>query len=100
MPVDATAPVNPAASAKGTVNPSDIPITMSRTAAVAVKCFSTCSTDGILDSLSASNISDCPYPSPQPGAYNYGAGTTIQEVHYDRNFYRTRSRSSDDFHAS
>ena len=46
--VDATAPVSPAASANGTVNPSDIPITMSRTAAVAVKCFSTCSTDGIL----------------------------------------------------
>src|SRR5580700_11497230 len=50
--VDAAAPVSPAASANGTVSPSDIPITMSRTAAVAVKCFSTCSTAGILDSFS------------------------------------------------
>ena len=98
--LDATAPVNPAASANGTVNPSDIPMTMSRTAAVAVKCFSTCSTDGILDSLTASNISGCPYPSSPAGAYNYGAGTANQEVHYDRNFYRTRSRSSDDFHTA
>ena len=43
----AAALVSPAASANGTVSPSDIPITISRTAAVAVKCFSTCSTDGM-----------------------------------------------------
>src|ERR1700678_4028086 len=36
------APDNPAASAKGTVNPSDIPITTSRTVSLAVKCCSTC----------------------------------------------------------
>ena len=36
-PVCATAPVRPAASANGTVSPSDIPITMSRTVALAVK---------------------------------------------------------------
>src|ERR1700684_2109796 len=56
MCVDAIAPVNPAARANGTVRPSAIPITMSRTAAVAVKCFSTCSTDGIFGSFEASNF--------------------------------------------
>src|ERR1700760_509305 len=34
------APVKPAASAKGTVRPSDIPMTISRTVALAVKCCS------------------------------------------------------------
>src|SRR5581483_5183761 len=48
MPLDSTAPDRPAASAKGTVRPSDMPITMSRTAAEAVKCFSTCGVCGIL----------------------------------------------------
>src|ERR1700726_948691 len=56
MPVDAIAPVNPAASANGTVRPSAIPMTMSRTAAVAVKCFSTCSTDGIFRSSQTSKF--------------------------------------------
>ena len=41
------APERPAASAKGTVKPSDMPITMSRTTAEAVKCFSTCGVCGI-----------------------------------------------------
>ena len=50
----ATALGSPAASAKGTVRPSDIPMTMSRTAAVAVKCFSTCSVDGIFAPLRSS----------------------------------------------
>src|SRR6476659_6769244 len=40
-------PVRPAASANGTVKPSDIPITMSRTVSPAVKCFSTCGVRGI-----------------------------------------------------
>src|SRR2546422_11519302 len=39
--VVATAPESPAASANGTVRPSDIPMTMSRTVLPAVKCFST-----------------------------------------------------------
>src|SRR5579864_2991010 len=43
-----TAPVNPAASAKGTVRPSAIPMTMSRTTSVASKCFSTCGVKGTL----------------------------------------------------
>src|ERR1019366_9106130 len=47
MPLDSTAPDNPAARANGTVRPSDIPITMSRTASVEVKCFSTCGVCGI-----------------------------------------------------
>src|ERR1022692_2672874 len=47
MPVASTAPDNPAARANGTVRPSDIPITMSRTASVEVKCFSMCGVCGI-----------------------------------------------------
>ncbi len=43
-----TAPDNPAARANGTVNPSDMPMTMSRTVSPAVKCFSTCGDVGIL----------------------------------------------------
>src|SRR5271165_6499866 len=42
-----TAPDNPAARAKGTVNPSDMPITMSRTVSDEVKCFSMCGVCGI-----------------------------------------------------
>src|SRR5438093_13279375 len=38
--VRSTAPESPAAKAKGTVSPSDIPMTMSRTVSPAVKCFS------------------------------------------------------------
>ena len=40
MAFEATAPERPAARANGTVKPSDMPITMSRTEAEAVKCFS------------------------------------------------------------
>src|SRR5712691_243770 len=47
--VDSTAPDRPAASAKGTVNPSAIPITMSRIVSEAVKCFSTCGVWGTGD---------------------------------------------------
>src|SRR5271156_6976362 len=68
------APVSPAASANGTVRPSDIPITTSRTAAVAVKCFSTCSTDGIANSSARSSawIISTVFAGSRPGAYNYG----------------------------
>src|SRR5688572_20273256 len=51
MPAVATAPVNPAASAKGTVRPSAIPITISRTTAPAVKCRSMCLVCGIWETL-------------------------------------------------
>src|SRR5216684_7015918 len=48
IPVVADArPVSPAASANGTVRPSDIPITMSRTVSPAVKCRSVCRVCGI-----------------------------------------------------
>src|SRR5712671_4252795 len=41
------APVKPAARANGTVRPSDMPMTMSRTVSPAVKCRSTCGVCGI-----------------------------------------------------
>src|SRR5580658_8773580 len=47
MRVVVSAPDNPAASAKGTVRPSAIPMTMSRTNSEAVKCDSTCGVCGI-----------------------------------------------------
>src|SRR5579884_489094 len=42
-----TAPDRPAASAKGTVSPSDMPMTISRTVSPAVKCCSTCGVCGM-----------------------------------------------------
>ena len=45
--VDATVPESPAANAKGTVSPSDMPITTSRTVAEASKWDSTCGVEGI-----------------------------------------------------
>src|SRR5215510_15339618 len=45
--VESTAPESPAASATGTVSPSDIPMTMSRILSEAVKCFSTCCVCGM-----------------------------------------------------
>src|SRR5579883_2820024 len=47
MLVELTAPESPAASAKGTVRPSDMPMTISRTVSPAVKCCSTCGVWGI-----------------------------------------------------
>jgi hypothetical protein len=46
-PVDCTTPERPAARAKGTVKPSDMPMTMSRIVSEDVKCFSTCGVCGI-----------------------------------------------------
>ena len=40
--VESIAPDSPAARAKGTVKPSDVPMTMSRTDLPDVKCCSTC----------------------------------------------------------
>src|SRR5580698_2323312 len=54
MRVVVSAPDNPAASAKGTVRPSAIPMTMSRTNSEAVKCDSTCGVCGILFQVSPS----------------------------------------------
>src|SRR5271170_6241111 len=49
-----SAPDNPAASANGTVRPSAIPMTMSRTNSDAVKCDSTCGVCGIFFQVSPS----------------------------------------------
>src|SRR5579864_6163485 len=54
MRVVISAPESPAASAKGTVSPSAIPITMSRTNSEAVKCDSTCGVCGIFFQVSPS----------------------------------------------
>src|SRR5579862_1054456 len=60
MRVVVSAPDSPAASAKGTVRPSAIPITMSRTNSEAVKCDSTCGVCGIfLQVTSSVRISSC-----------------------------------------
>src|SRR5579859_2158192 len=47
MAVEVVAPDSPAARAKGTVKPSDMPITISRIVSPAVKCCSTCGVCGI-----------------------------------------------------
>src|ERR1041385_4975474 len=57
MPALLIAPVNPAASANGTVKPSDIPITMSRTVSPAVKCFSVCRVCGMCDEGGTARVS-------------------------------------------
>src|SRR5690348_11959315 len=49
-PVLPTAPESPAANANGTVSPSDIPITTSRTLSLAVKCRSMCGVCGMKSS--------------------------------------------------
>src|SRR5215472_5793137 len=97
LAITAAAPVRPAARAKGTVRPSDIPITMSRTAAVAVKCFSTCSTDGMRFSLVAHEYCEGRFHGLPANAYNYEAGAKNQEVDNEFIFW-TRSGNPDDFH--
>src|SRR6185295_14280010 len=57
MLVLSTAPDNPAASAKGTVRPSDIPITRSRTTSLDVKCRSICGVCGIEGSFKRTGAS-------------------------------------------
>src|SRR5438477_9599093 len=52
--VAATAPDRPAAKANGTVRPSAMPMTTSRTNAEEVKCFSTCGVCGIFLQVSPS----------------------------------------------
>src|SRR3984885_10738820 len=54
MRVVVSAPDNPAARANGTVRPSAIPMTMSRTNSEAVKCDSTCGVCGIFFQVSPS----------------------------------------------
>jgi RNB domain len=59
-PVEFTTADRPAARAKGTVNPSDIPMTMSRIVSDEVKCVSTC---GVVASRLPSNrLASCSLP--------------------------------------
>src|SRR5947199_5011890 len=53
IPLDATAPLSPAASANGTVRPSAMPMTMSRTISLEVKWRSTCRVCGMARTLCA-----------------------------------------------
>src|SRR5579884_796714 len=62
-----TAPDRPAASANGTVNPSDMPMTISRTTALPVKCVSTCVVRGYIRPsqvllFGAEHLSSTTYP--------------------------------------
>src|ERR1043165_2555566 len=69
MADELTAPDSPAARAKGTVKPSDMPMTTSLTAAPAVKC---CSTWGVCGTADLRN----------PGAYSENrAEETIDPRH-------------------
>src|SRR5580704_5022104 len=67
MRVAATAPERPAARANGTVSPSAMPITTSRTNSEAVKCDSMCWAWGIAPSL-------C-----QPGAQAFEIAEKVQK---------------------
>src|SRR5256885_17074807 len=61
MPLDATAPLRPAASANGTVRPSDMPMTTSRTVSLAVKWRSVCGVRGIAGALCRVELRDGPH---------------------------------------
>src|SRR4051812_46639351 len=59
IPLDATAPLRPAASANGTVRPSDMPMTTSRTVSLAVKWRSVCGVRGMARALCRVPASGC-----------------------------------------
>src|SRR2546428_414510 len=63
---ESTAPETPAASANGTVSPSDIPITMSLTIALAVKCCSTCGVSGMAPHILTISTAASRYPLAMP----------------------------------
>src|SRR5580704_577031 len=62
------APDKPAASAKGTVSPSDIPITMSRTISEPVKCRSMC---GVFDMKASPTTGSCEFLSVLQGLLGF-----------------------------
>src|SRR3989454_59777 len=66
MAVESMTPETPAASANGTVSPSDIPITMSRTIALAVKCCSTCGVSGMAPHILTISRAASRYPLAMP----------------------------------
>src|SRR5258708_25679702 len=79
-----SAPDNPAASANGTVRPSAIPITISRTNSDAVKCFSTCGVCGIFFQVSPSvGIGRSRYLFRGSFSYNLAATVAAFGSHID-----------------
>src|SRR5471032_906159 len=78
-------PVSPAASANGTVSPSDIPMTTSRTVSEASKCFSACSVWGDLGiNSTSSHACGAAYADPPPLSLQTGTVRAgfFQQVDY------------------
>src|SRR5881398_934758 len=65
MPLEATAPLSPAASANGTVRPSDMPMTTSRTVSLAVKWRSVCGVRGMARALCRVELRHVPHVGNQ-----------------------------------
>src|SRR5438132_1136255 len=66
MAVESMTPETPAARANGTVRPSAMPITMSRTIALAVKCCSTCGVSGMAPHILTISTAASRYPLAMP----------------------------------
>src|SRR2546430_7013678 len=66
MAVESMTPETPAARANGTVRPSAMPITMSRTIALAVKCCSTCGVSGMAPHILTISRAASRYPLAMP----------------------------------
>src|SRR5881409_2038759 len=66
MAVESMTPETPAARANGTVRPSSMPITMSRTIALAVKCCSTCGVSGMAPHILTISTAASRYPLAMP----------------------------------
>src|SRR6266508_1852275 len=81
MPVASTAPDSPADNANGTVRPSDMPMTTSRTTSDAVKCFSTCGACGRAPSLDSVLFTQV-RPRRPPGPYRATPGTEFAGPYY------------------
>src|SRR5512135_213802 len=99
MAVECAIPDSPAASAKGTVSPSDIPITISLMVSEPVKCFSTCGVCGILLSrFNCATVSQSAVLPMQPPRRHRmvlmvaelsevaNRGDDIVQTHYDLDF--------------
>src|SRR5216684_3278560 len=74
MAVESMTPETPAARANGTVRPSDIPITMSLTIALAVKCCSTCGVSGMALPGRHYSLSGASYSHDQHGRFTLSSG--------------------------
>src|SRR5438128_1484224 len=66
MAVESMTPETPAARANGTVRPSAMPITMSRTIALAVKWCSTCGVSGMVPHILTMSTAASRYPLAMP----------------------------------